>query len=378
MTTGTEDFYAEFKAEPLDPVTFAPVTYAWHLRVVRGVINNLVGDEKAGKGTLEAWMIARLTRGELPGHFWERPVRVLWIGDEDDPRHVLGPRLYAAGADFANVDILVPSLLNIGSEAGAGELDRLITSGPFEVVVFEQLLDNLPVMRNPYDPHEVRAALRELRVVLHRRETTALTTLHAPKQRGSDFRSRVGGSHQFNALARSGLLVTKHPAGNGRHVLVHGAANYSRLAATLSFAIKGHQFVLNGYEFDEPLACDFREEPDLDVDSILGGGAKTRRRDQVKAALIAAIRAAVKGLEDRIRGFTLAALAKLIGRKGTDGTVRTALGELVEEGVLRRGEDGRYYPTSTLFDEDEEGEREAAGASSNGDGPRDYDEEEAW
>ena len=32
-----------------------------------GYLNLLVGDEGVGKGTLLAWLIARLTRGELPG-----------------------------------------------------------------------------------------------------------------------------------------------------------------------------------------------------------------------------------------------------------------------------------------------------------------------
>jgi hypothetical protein len=159
-------------------IRFSPVTFVWERRLVRGVINIFAGEEGDGKGTLETYVIARLTGGELPGHFHGRPVRVLWIGDEDACLQVVGPRLYAAGAELAVVAEVEGdngSLLNVAT--AAEQLDRLIESGPFEVVVFEQLLNNLGALRNPNDPHEVRAALRPMRHGLHRRETTVLATL---------------------------------------------------------------------------------------------------------------------------------------------------------------------------------------------------------
>jgi hypothetical protein len=350
-----------FRARPADASLFYPVTFAWARRLVRGVINIFAGEEGVGKGTLESWGIARLTKGELPGHFNGQPVRVLWIGDEDGFRQVVGPRLHAADADLANVSEVVGdngSMLNI--TAGAEQLDRLIASGPFEVVVFEQLLDNLGALRNPNDPYEVRAALRPMRHILHRRETTALATLHTNKMRTGDFRSRLGGSHQYNAVSRSSLLIAHHPDGSGRRVLVGGKANYSAPPIPLVFAVQPYRFELNGFGFEVPLACEFAEDPDLDLETVLEGPQKPRPRDEVKDAIREAIREGatchlLKGMARGTLSWTLAELAQMAGRKSKDGTVRRAVDELVDEGVLQRGEDKRYRPAPTLFDDDEEG-----------------------
>jgi hypothetical protein len=53
--------------------------------------------------------------------------------------------------------------------------------------------------------------------------------------------------------------------------------------------------------------------------------------------------------------WTLTELAEMSGRKPTDGTLRRAVDEFVEEGVLQRGLDKRYRPAPTLFDDEDEG-----------------------
>ena len=88
---------------PLELSKLRPVEWLWSGRLVRGVIDLLAGEEGVGKSALLTWLIAQLTRGELPGAFEGTPARVLWVGDEDSWERVVGPRLYAAGADLALV-----------------------------------------------------------------------------------------------------------------------------------------------------------------------------------------------------------------------------------------------------------------------------------
>ena len=61
----------------------APPRWAWEHRIVLGYLNLLLGNEGVGKGTLIAWLIARLTRGEIPGDLRGRPISVGVLGDED-------------------------------------------------------------------------------------------------------------------------------------------------------------------------------------------------------------------------------------------------------------------------------------------------------
>ncbi len=88
---------------PADLGRSAPPRWAWQHRVVLGYLNLLLGNEGVGKGTLVAWLIARLTRGELPGDLRGRPVGVGVLGDEDSFDDVWTPRLHAAGADLTRV-----------------------------------------------------------------------------------------------------------------------------------------------------------------------------------------------------------------------------------------------------------------------------------
>ena len=83
-----------------------PPRWAWRNRIVLGSLNLLLGNEGVGKGTLVAWIIARLTRGELPGNLNGRPASVGVIGDEDSFDDVWVPRLYAAGADVDRVHLI--------------------------------------------------------------------------------------------------------------------------------------------------------------------------------------------------------------------------------------------------------------------------------
>ena len=68
-----------------------------------GYLNLLIGSEGIGKGVLISWVLARLTRGQLPGDMHGTPVVVGIIADEDSFDGVWTPRLHAVGADFDRV-----------------------------------------------------------------------------------------------------------------------------------------------------------------------------------------------------------------------------------------------------------------------------------
>ena len=202
------------------------------------------------------------------------------------------------------------------------------------MVVFEQLLDNLPPLRKPNDPQEVRAVLQPLRGVLRRREAVGLSTLHVNKGHAPDFRSALSGSHQFNALSRSRMLVAEHPDGSSRRVLLGGKANYSALATPLSFEIQIREFDLNSHHFEEPLACEFREEPDLTMEAVLRGPAAARREREYEAE--------EQRLLDALQtspGATVTDVAKKLGIASR--TAADRLTEAHERDLVRREGDGR-------------------------------------
>lgn len=327
VALGTSGTAGRFTTRKLDVKDFRPVEHAWDERLVRGVLNLLAGTEGIGKGTLLTWLIAQFTRGSLPGALHGQPARVLWVGDEDSWTQVVGPRLYGAGADLSRVEeMTAPDGRLFNVQTDADELERIITAGRFDVIVFEALLDHMPGGRGGDPTQHVRTALAPTRAVFRRTGVTALATMHTRKGASTSFRELMSGSHQYNALSRSSLLLAVHPDDKDRRLVVAGKQNYSRAAVTESFTLAGYAFELGGHAFSVPLARDFRSEPDITIDTLLAVS-----RTEVRDDLADEIRAVLTSEQQK-----LADIAGKVGRDAKDGSVRRALETLDAGGVAEK------------------------------------------
>jgi hypothetical protein len=121
-----------------------PPRWIWQDRVVMGYLSLLVGNEGVGKGTLIAWLIARLTRGELPGDLRDHQIGVGVLGDEHGFDDVWTPPLHAAGADLARVvQIERPDGGCVNVREDRDKLAQVVRDREIRVLLFDQLLDNL-------------------------------------------------------------------------------------------------------------------------------------------------------------------------------------------------------------------------------------------
>ena len=247
-----------------------PTEFVWRNRLVRGLVNLLVGEEGAGKGTLIAWVIAKLTCGELDGDLRGIPARVLIIGDEDDFDRVWTPRLHVAGADL---DMIGAVKGNSGATltfpSGLPKLRELISTFGADLVFCDQLIDNLDPEINPDAAKDVRRALMPLRVLAGETGICVVAALHTNKARGGSFRQSVSGSHAFNAISRSSLLVAPHPDGpEEKRVLAHGKGSYVRRAMSQEFTIESRSPKIGDHVIQTSVAVDFKDCP-LSADDLL-------------------------------------------------------------------------------------------------------------
>jgi hypothetical protein len=245
-----------------------PPRWAWQHRIVIGRLNLLLGNEGIGKGALSAWLIARLTRGELDGDLKGVPVNVGIVGDEDDLDSVWSPRLHAAGADLGRVcQIERPDggLVNVGEDRA--RLTRLVRDTDIKVLYFDQLLDNLGAGTDDYRQKAIRDAVAPLRMLARELEIAALGTLH-PNKKGRTFRELSSGTPAFNAASRSSLLLAAHPEDENWRVLVRGKGNLSKRPTPLEFELASHSFEANGHDFSVPVARGFRPS-EFDVDDLI-------------------------------------------------------------------------------------------------------------
>lgn len=260
-----------------------PPKWAWSQRLILSYLNLLIGNEGIGKGTLMAWIIARLSRGHLPGDLKGIPVGVGVLGDEDDFDSVWTPRLHAAGADLTRVfQIERPGGGFVSLTEDRERLLIEIRQKDLKVLFFDQLLDNLGVGVDDWRQKPVRDGLQPIRSLARETEILALGSLH-PNKRAESFRQLMSGSAAFNAVSRSSLLVAQHPDDEDIRVLARGKGNHSQAPPALEFRIEGHSFAANGHQFNVPLATGF-EEGTLTVNDLLGNDTVREEHSKVAEA----------------------------------------------------------------------------------------------
>jgi AAA domain len=327
-----QDGPADVSTEPLrvrgvDLGRVRPFRWAWRGRLLLGYLNLLVGDEGVGKGTFLAWLVARLTRGELPGDLVGKAARVLIVGDEDGFDNVTVPRLIAAGADVEHVLDLPTAdggALDITREAD--KLADLLRRAEIDVVVFDQLLDNLGDT-DAWKGREVRAALAPARRVAAELDVALVATLHTNKSSATTFRQRVADSAAFNALSRSSLLLAEHPDDEHRRLLIRGKGNYAAPPPALAFSLTSGPLEIGGHVHEPTRIVDLAE-CDITLAEVLGKPASgTVSKAQQARDLIA------EALDDG-RWHDAAPLRAQLAETGiSDSGIRRAANDL---GVERR------------------------------------------
>ena len=163
---------------------------------------------------------ARLHRGEavprgtLEGAFHGEPTGVVIVTAEDSLTATVTPRLMAAGADLDHVRLLqveadgATGLLNLAADLPA--LQEAIADVGARVV----LLDPLVAFFDRVDSHndqQVRRILAPLAQWADEHNLALNGLIHTNKREGHDALTRVSGSIAFTGVARSLLMIGRHP-----------------------------------------------------------------------------------------------------------------------------------------------------------------------
>ena len=255
---------------PADATQAAPTVWAWEQRVPIGYLSLLLGNEGIGKGTLISWVIARLTRGELPGDLHGEPSRVAIIGDEDSFNHVWTPRLSVAGADLERVGVIErPDYGYVDLTEDRDRIASIVSEHEIRLLYLDQLLDNLGAKVDDWRTKQVRTALQPVRALAADLDVAVHAAMH-PNKRGETFRELVSGAVAFNAVSRSSLLLDQHPEDPERRVLVRGKGNLSEEPGSFEFDVLSAEFSNENGESSMPLASPITANGDLSVHDLVG------------------------------------------------------------------------------------------------------------
>ena len=309
-----------------------PVRWLWARRIPLGLPSLLVGEEGVGKGTLTAWIIARATCGELEGDLHGKPATVLVIGDEDSFEPIWVPRLLAVGGDLTRIRTLDDGEYLDDFASTQNRLADAVARDSIGLVVFDQLIDHVPGGSDGqavYNPKHVRQALMPLRRLAADCQIATLGLLHPIKGNPRSFRELIAGSHQFNAVSRSSLLLGVDPEDDKRRLLVRGKGNHSAAPRSVEFTLAAEVVEFNAHTFEVPKVVE-TVEGDRTIADLLKPPAAPVRSD----------------LADSLESLLTddwqkrADLARAVGRGPKDGSVGNALSFLVSRRVAEKGPEG--------------------------------------
>jgi hypothetical protein len=331
------------------------VFWLWPERVPLSGPTVLAGEKGLGKSiTSNAWLAARVTRGELDGELKGQSADVLIVTAEDSWASIVKPRLQAHGADLDRVH-----RIEVTDEHGEttftlpddvalleDEIERLRRLGAdVRLLVVDPIGAFLTHTTDSHKDSHVRRALAPLATLADRQGLAILIVAHLTKDESKRLLHRVSGAGAFVNAARSVLAFARDPSDphgerGSERVLVHVASNWGRHAVSLATRIESRLVeVDDGTMTDTGYIAGF-VETDVGVEDL----QRTQSDDGGSECEEEVISELAEGERPSLE--VKAAVAKTLGvsRK----TVERAAMRLRDRGELEVGEGG--FPRKTTWE----------------------------
>jgi hypothetical protein len=194
-----------------------PVRWGWESRLPVGHVSLIPGREGIGKSLLLTWMIAQITRGELPGAYFGEPRPVFYCATEDSWQHTVVPRLIAAGADRdlvyrVEVESIETSMrIELTLPRDCDLLGAEIKRTDAAMVALDPMMSAIDHGVDTYNDRDMRTVLEPLGAMAEDTGCMVVALAHFNKSAGDDPLNLVTGSRAFTAFVRSVIAVARDP-----------------------------------------------------------------------------------------------------------------------------------------------------------------------
>lgn len=219
------------------------IDWLWTGWIPKGYVTLLAGETGAGKSTVLADIMARMTTGApWPGEPTDArrvPERVLWLGSEDSVEEMLVPRLMASGADLANV-VEIQGVVQEGQRNTFSMQDDLeavsawltfardTEQRPFALLVIDPVTSYLPGQKlrkvDLNDAGQLRTVLEPWLVLAQEHRIAIVCVTHFAKDTTRAMLHRVLGSAAFAQTCRSLIAVIERPTAEDEEPEPHAKA----------------------------------------------------------------------------------------------------------------------------------------------------------
>lgn len=265
---------AELKIISMDEVPVEEVEWLWYPYIPFGKLTIIHGDGGEGKTTLILQLAALLSRGEkLPCDSTERePIKVIYQTAEDGLGDTIKPRLLAGNADCSQIKVIDES------EATLTMLDERIEKAIVETGARALILD--PVQAyigakvDMNRANEVRAILSQLGQIAGQYRCAIILVGHLNKVQGNKSNYRGLGSIDFQATARSVLIVGRLKDNPQIRVMVQDKSSLAPEGEPIAF------------ELDKENGFRWLGHYDISADNLLCGIPREKKSEQAENLIL--------------------------------------------------------------------------------------------
>lgn len=237
------------------------VQWLWYPYIPLGKLTVIQGDPGEGKTTFVLAVIAALTKGEaLPEREPLDPVNILYQTAEDGLADTIRPRLDALGADCSRVLVIDESKreLSLSDE----RIRQAMEKTRAKLLVLDPLQAYLGAEVDMHRANEVRPILKRLGSVAEQMGCAVVLIRHLNKMQGQKSGHRGMGSVDFQAAARSVLLVGRTKEDPQLRIVVPDKSSLAPEGESIAFAL------------DPELGFQWKGYCAYNAEELLGGSTK--------------------------------------------------------------------------------------------------------
>jgi hypothetical protein len=331
-------------------ISMKPTFWAWasdgYGRIPVGELTLVAGHGEAGKSILNIDLIARVTQGELEGHYFGHPCFCLIAASEDDWEKTILPRLVVAGADlymigrFDVVTTLAKDGIKVSLPSDYGELESAIQENDAVWVFFESVVSAIDIAKDVNHGQHVRQVLEPLAEIARRQECVIIGSVHFNKNTASHAMERMSGSMEFRNVARAVIYLALQEDGTG--VISKSKNNLGRSWPSLAYEI--YEEVASRNPYITAGRIEITGETNADASEIIAAGRKNRKQSPEVIAIIKVLNQMFSHHDDWKAEDAWEELEKA-GVNYNDRTVAKARDELGirTQGIYQKGRRGALY-----------------------------------
>lgn len=257
----------QLKLISMDQVPIEEVQWLWYPYIPYGKLTIIHGDPGEGKTTLILRLAALLSQGEsLPcDDRPQEPVKIIYQTAEDGLGDTIKPRLLAGDADCAQIKVIDET------EASLTLLDERVEQAISETGARVMILD--PVQAyvgtgvDMNRANEVRTVLAQLSRIAEKYRCAMILVGHLNKAQGTKSQYRGLGSIDFQAAARSVLIVGRVKEKPEVRVMAHEKSSLAPEGEPVAFELSAD----NGFRW--------LGHYDISIDDLLSGVSREKKSD---------------------------------------------------------------------------------------------------